>query len=67
VGDGSGQRLGGPLDGFDTPTLLGAWATGPWLHDGRAATIRDAIVAHAEHGTDDPAALDALAAFVEGL
>jgi hypothetical protein len=42
----SGQRLGAPLDGFDTPTLRGAWATGPWLHDGSATTIETAIGAH---------------------
>ncbi len=40
---GSGQRLGQPLDGFDTPTLLGLWETGPWLHDGSAATFYDVI------------------------
>ena len=26
---GSGQRLGAPLDGFDTPTLLGVWNSAP--------------------------------------
>ena len=26
---------------FDTPTLIEAWRTGPYLHDGRAATITD--------------------------
>lgn len=39
--DASGQRLGGGLPGLDTPTLLGAWNTGPWLHDGSAATMLD--------------------------
>ncbi|MEZ4287376.1 MAG: DUF1929 domain-containing protein [Polyangiales bacterium] len=42
----SGERLGGPLDGFDTPTLLGVWATAPYLHDGSAPTLTDAIAAH---------------------
>ena len=42
----SGQRLGQPLPGLDTPTLLGLWANGPYLHDGSAATIEDAIAAH---------------------
>ncbi len=42
----SGGRLGGPLTGLDTPTLLGVYATGPYLHDGSAATVEDAIVAH---------------------
>jgi mono/diheme cytochrome c family protein len=38
---GAGQRLGGPLDGFDTPTVRGLWRTGPYLHDGSAATLLD--------------------------
>jgi len=42
----SGQRLGGPLTGFDTPTLLGVWRTAPYLHDGSAPTLEDAIAAH---------------------
>ena len=37
----SGGRLGGPLTGIDTPTLLGAWATAPYFHDGSAATLAD--------------------------
>jgi YVTN family beta-propeller protein len=35
----SGKRLGGPLQGIDTPTLKGVWQTAPYLHDGRAATL----------------------------
>jgi hypothetical protein len=35
----SGSRLGGALTGIDTPTLLGAWATAPYFHDGSAATL----------------------------
>lgn len=42
----SGQRLGGPLDGLDTPSLLGAWAAPPYLHDGSAATLEEAIERH---------------------
>ncbi|MEZ4287377.1 MAG: hypothetical protein R3A47_04390 [Polyangiales bacterium] len=34
-------------DGFDTTTLLSAWATAPYLHDGSAATLADAIASHA--------------------
>lgn len=37
----SGQRLGAPLAGIDTPTLLGVWDTAPYLHDGSAATLDD--------------------------
>jgi YVTN family beta-propeller protein len=29
---------------FDTPTLLELWRTGPYLHDGSAATLRDVIL-----------------------
>jgi len=42
----TGQRLGGPLTGLDVPTLRGVWATAPYLHDGSAATLADAIQAH---------------------
>ena len=44
----SGQRLGGGLDGIDTPTLLGVAHTGPWLHDGSATTLEEALSAHAD-------------------
>ena len=37
----SGQRLGGPLAGIDTPTLLGIAYSAPYLHDGSAATLED--------------------------
>jgi YVTN family beta-propeller protein len=42
----SGQRLGAPLTGLDTPTLRGLWNTAPYLHDGSAATVSDAVAAH---------------------
>jgi len=42
----SGKRLGAPLTGLDVPTLRGVWATAPYLHDGSAATLADAITAH---------------------
>ncbi len=42
----SGQRIGAPLDGLDTPTLKGLWTTAPYLHDGSAPSIEDAIAAH---------------------
>ncbi len=40
----SGQRLGEPLTGIDTPTLLGLWNTAPYFHDGSAATLDDVFV-----------------------
>ena len=42
----SGNRLGSVLGGIDVPTLRDVWATAPYLHDGSAATIADAISAH---------------------
>ena len=42
----SGQRLGGPLTGIDTPTLRDVWATAPYFHDGSAATLGDAVSRH---------------------
>ena len=31
---------------FDTPTLIEAWRTAPYLHDGRAATIRELLTTY---------------------
>ena len=42
----SGMRLNATLTGIDPPTLRDAWATAPYLHDGSAATIADAVRAH---------------------
>lgn len=44
----SGGRLGGTLDGIDTPTLLGLHASAPYLHDGSAPTL-DAVLANEAH------------------
>lgn len=48
----SGKRLNEALNGLDTPTLKGLWYTAPYLHDGSAATIEEAIEAH--RITDSP-------------
>ncbi len=51
LGPASGQRLGGPLAGIDTPTLHGLWDGAPYFHDGSAATLADVIArAGAVHG-----------------
>ncbi len=53
----SGHRLGGPLDGIDTPTLLGIWDTPPYFHDGSARALQDVFevaggkIYEAEEGT----------------
>lgn len=39
--DYSGGRLGGPLEGIQTPSLLGVFDSAPYLHDGRANTLSD--------------------------
>ena len=54
LSESSGGRLGGTLDGLDTPTLLGLWESGPYLHDGSALTAEAAIRAHdSADGLDD--------------
>ena len=42
----SGSRLFGSLSGIDIPTLRDVWATAPYLHDGSAPTLEDAVRAH---------------------
>ncbi|MGK0361068.1 MAG: hypothetical protein ACI9U2_003386, partial [Bradymonadia bacterium] len=69
----SGQRLGQPLTGIDTPTLLGLYDSAPYLHDGSAATLLDVLItrnpagAHGETGDLSAAELADLEAFLLGL
>jgi YVTN family beta-propeller protein len=42
----SGKRLNATLSGLDTPTLRDVWSSAPYLHDGSAATVDDAVRAH---------------------
>ncbi len=44
----SGKRLNATLSGIDVPTLMDAWKTAPYLHDGRAANLAEAVLAHSE-------------------
>jgi mono/diheme cytochrome c family protein len=53
----------GPISAIDTPTLRGLWAGAPYLHDGTAQTIRDAIIAHNGINLSDPD-LDLIVAYV---
>jgi sugar lactone lactonase YvrE len=62
----SGGRNGGELEGLDTPTLLGSWATAPYLHDGSAVTVEEAISAHAGDAFS-LATLETLGAYVRSL
>ena len=48
-----GQELADPVDAYGigasvwpTRGLAGVGSTGPWLHDGRATTLDEAILAH---------------------
>ena len=43
----SGKRLGRTMGGIDVPSLRDAWATAPYLHNGSAATLEAAVLAHA--------------------
>jgi cytochrome c peroxidase len=38
---------------FDTPSLLGIWATAPYLHDGSAQTLADVLRIGNEHNVAD--------------
>lgn len=40
---GTTGKFDQPSDRFDTPSLIEAWRSGPYLHDGRAATVRDVV------------------------
>ena len=46
----SGLRLGEEIDGLDTPTLLGLWNSGPYLHDGSTDDLAEAIRMHEGFG-----------------
>ncbi len=62
----SGNRLGGPLTGIDTPTLISVWNTAPYLHDGSALDLTEAISAH-DGIVVSVSELDALAAYLVEL
>ena len=69
--EASGQRLGGPLVGIDTPTLHGLWNTAPYLHDGSAASVLDVLNAPGDqHGLTSVLSVterEALAAYLLSL
>jgi len=60
-------------ESFDTPTLIEAWRTAPYLYDGRAETIKEVLTRHNDgdkHGktsalTDEE--INSLAAFILSL
>jgi len=63
----SGQRLGEPLDGLDTPSLQGVWATPPYLHDGSAATLEEAIESHDSTSELPTETIDEIARYVRTI
>jgi cytochrome c peroxidase len=60
-------------DEFYTPTLIELWRTAPYLHDGSAATLRDALLTHnaqnlrGQTSALRPEQIDDLAAFLLSL
>ena len=58
---------------YDTPTLLGVYRNGSWLHDGRAKTLDDVLTTHNKtdrHGVTSHLKneeLNDLAAFLRSL
>lgn len=59
----TGLRLGQPISGIDIPTLRDTWQTAPYLHDGSAATVSQAILAHTNVNLNS-AELENISAFV---
>ncbi len=67
----------GPLDRgaerFDTPTLRELWRTPPYLHDGRAATLREVLIEHNAgdlHGQTsslEPSEIEDLIAYLQSI
>lgn len=73
LSEGSGERVGAPLTGLDTPTLRGLWHQDRYLHDGSAASLREVLTTRNEgdaHGTTSTlseAELDDLVAYLRSL
>jgi cytochrome c peroxidase len=67
VGSTKGQDTGKPVD---TPTLIESWRTAPYLHDGRAPTMREVITTynHADtHGKTSTLSEEEIDALTEYL
>ncbi len=63
LADGGGYGGGGVLANdreWRTPPLWGARDSGPWMHDGRSATLAEAITEHSGEATLVRAAFDGL-------
>lgn len=70
TGDHPAEKIG-PL--YDTPTLLGVYRQGPYLHDGRAATLSDVLTTcnkgdkHGKTSHLKPAEVSDLVEFLKAL
>jgi YVTN family beta-propeller protein len=70
TGDDPAEKMGPK---YDTPTLLGVYRAGPYLHDGRAKTLHEVLTVHNKndrHGKTShlsPADIDDLVAFLKSL
>lgn len=63
----SGKKEGRSFESLDTPTLLGVWATAPYLHDGSAINLEAAIGAHETGVNLSPQDVITLAAYLRTL
>jgi hypothetical protein len=69
-GDDPSEKMGPK---YDTPTLLGVYRTAPYLHHGKAATLRDVLTRankgdrHGKTSHLKPAELDDLVEFLKSL
>jgi YVTN family beta-propeller protein len=64
------RRSTGPLPAFDTPTILGAWATAPYFHDGSAPNLIDTFFSAGFHNMGpamDPREVEDLVYFMRAL
>jgi YVTN family beta-propeller protein len=70
AGDDKTEKMGPK---YDTPTLLGVYRTGPYLHHGKAKTLRDVLTTcnkgdkHGKTSHLKPAEIDDLVEFLKSL
>ena len=70
TGDHEAEQIG---PNYDTPTLLGVYRAGPYLHDGRAKTLRDVLTTanpddkHGKTSHLSDGEVDDLVAFLKSL
>jgi len=61
------------LGSYDTPSLIEVYRTAPYLHDGRAATLKDVLTKHNKLGGHgkvkglNPSEIDDLVEYLRSL